>query len=459
MTFYTKRLSEDTDEGVGDEDRLQPSWGNRVQPADDFRVGRNGDHLLVPFECDLCIYKKLRKCYPHEDNPRNQVLEACIRQANLDAFWSRASSTVRANRDKTQLALKLSSSVGLDGPYFHTCYLPPYDHCGYEVAVQMLLASKRPGRHSNEYSQYDTIRKVRTSYSNFARSSAQENSTVTGFGNDKGQAQRLVADPVSSYWFSRFFAGCKRRMGQDWRPNVALSTDLILAILEKVQEINTTGQTTTNPEEHHQWLVFGVYVAITYTLSLRGTEGLLLDVGGVRKYRNDGQNEHFIIALRGKIKGEHADRCHLFPCCIMTSSGIPVRDWVTRLIDLKESLGQVSGPAISNIHGQILTTAKLDLLLVTILEELHDTNIELFPSSLRQNKEDLGTPYQVFRSLRRASDTRALEKNISKTDIEVVNRWHSVEQAKGNRPSRPMHQHYAQAELLVAPFVRYTTAM
>jgi hypothetical protein len=62
--------------------------------------------------------------------------------------------------------------------------------------------------------------------------------------------------------------------------------------------------------------------------------------------------------------------------------------------------------------------------------------------------------HQVFRSFRRSSDTRAIEMNVSKTDIEIVNRWHAVEAAKGNRPNFPMHQHYAQLA-----FLRYTGAM
>jgi hypothetical protein len=452
-------MSEIGGEITQDEDRLQPSWGTRAQPPDDYRVGRNGDHLLTPFECDGCIYKKLRGVAPEHDPQRNELLEACIRQANLDAFWSRATSTVRANRDKTKLALELSEELGLEGPYEHTCYLPAHDHCGYQVAVQMLLASKIPGKHSDEYSQYDTIRKIRTSYSNFARSSAQANAQVLAYTDDRGRAQRWANDPVSSLWFSRFFAGCKRRMGQDWRPNMAFSTEQILAIIEKTKQRINAGNITNNQVEKHQWLVFGTFIVVSYVLSLRGPEGLLLDIEGVRKHQREEEEDYFIIALRGKIKGEHADRCHLFPSCTVTSSGLKVKEWVSCLVELKESLGQVTGPAISDMAGKVLTTNHLDFLLIVILEELFDEQITLFPMSVRTSKDDLGTVYQVFRSLHRASDTRALEQNVSKTDIEIVNRWHGVEQAKGNRPYRQMHQHYAQAELLVAPYVRYTKSM
>jgi hypothetical protein len=307
----------------------------------------------------------------------------------------------------------------------------------------MLLASKRPGRYSDEYTQYDTIRKVRTDFSNFSRSSTQANTTVTAFSDDRGRAQRVVQDPVSSYWFSKFFLGCKRRMGQEWRPNLAMSTEMIKAVLNATFEKAHNDSTQTDVEKQH-WIVFGSYIAISYVLSLRGPEGLLVDLQGLRKYWNQASSEYFIIALRGKVKGEQFERHHLLPCCASTSSGIPVKDWVESLIKTKENNGQLDGPAISDRFGRILTTSELDNRLVAVLEDFFDNQPNLFPSHIRAKRDEIGTSYQVFRSLRRASDTRALEKNISKTDIELVNRWHTLEKSQGNRPQRPMHQHYAQ---------------
>jgi hypothetical protein len=456
--FYVKTLPSDEDENNTGEDanRLQPSWGSKTQAPTDFKVARNGDHLLVPFECDLCVFRKLKRRVPNDADTADTLLLACIRQANLDAFWSRASSTVKANLEKTKLGLELSSLVGLDGPYHHSCFLPGYDHCGYQVAIQMLLASKRPGKYAATHSQYDTIRKVRTAYSNFARASSQANSSVLAFSDDRGKAERIVNDPVSSYWFSKFFAGCRRRMGQDWRPNLALSTELIIEVLNRInQKVIDENQ----PENKHSLVVLGSYIAITYVLSLRGPEGLLLDLAGLRRYQHQVNDHHCIIALRGKVKGEHSDRCHLLPCCLVTSSGIQIKRWVNTLIEVKESMGQHTGPAISDLTRKILTTGYLDFKLVSLLEEVHDEAPHLFPSNIKTNKDEIGNCYQVFRSLRRSSDTRAIEKNISRNDIDTVNRWHGTEQAMGSRPYRPMYQHYAQVDLLIKPFLRYTSAM
>jgi len=46
---------------------------------------------------------------------------------------------------------------------------------------------------------------------------------------------------------------------------------------------------------------------------------------------------------------------------------------------------------------------------------------------------------------------------VDQKDIEIVNRWRTVEQAKRVRPSRPMYQHYAQLDQLIQLFLRYTS--
>jgi hypothetical protein len=306
------------------------------------------------------------------------------------------------------------------------------------------------------YRQYDTIRKVRTAFSNFSRSSTQANISVTAFSDDKGKADRLVYDPVSSYWFGKFFLGCRRRMGQDWRPNLALSTELIVGMLDKVNE-RAADDSQLSLEEKHDWIVFGTYVMVTYVLSLRGPEGLLVDLDGLRRNMNKWTHNYLIVALRGKVKGEHMDRCHLLPCCVLTSSGIEVR--VTRLVNIKQLTGQVNGPAISDSHGKIYTTSWLDDKMVSVLEDMYEENQSAFPAIIRGNKDKIGNVYQVFRSLRRSSDTQAIEEKVARTDIKTINRWHGTEQAMGNRPHRPMYQHYAQMDLLLKPYLRNTEAM
>ena len=153
-----KALDEYEDlENPSEREQLQVAWGKKHEPEDEFHYGRNGDHCLVPFECDTCVFVKLQGRLPDITNSVDELLLACIRRVNLDAFWSRSKHTVRGNREKISLSLKFSEAVGLRGLYVVDGPLPSFDHCGYEVAIDTILYSRCPGVHSNEYTQFDTI--------------------------------------------------------------------------------------------------------------------------------------------------------------------------------------------------------------------------------------------------------------------------------------------------------------
>jgi hypothetical protein len=49
-------------------------------------------------------------------------------------------------------------------------------------------------------------------------------------GDQKGQYKQFSTD-----WFYRLIKGVHIRMGQDWRPNKALSIDLLLSMLESTK--------------------------------------------------------------------------------------------------------------------------------------------------------------------------------------------------------------------------------
>jgi hypothetical protein len=169
VKFPVKKKALNKYEELDDPDereRLQVAWGKKHVPEDKFHFGRNGDHCMVPFECDMCIFCKLRDRSPDVTDPADELLLACIRRIKLDAFWSRSKHTIRGNREKVSLSIELSKTVGLEGLYIVDGALPDFDHCGYEVTIDMVLYSWCPGSHLKEYTQFDTIRKLRSAYSN-----------------------------------------------------------------------------------------------------------------------------------------------------------------------------------------------------------------------------------------------------------------------------------------------------
>jgi hypothetical protein len=68
--------------------------------ADDperFKLARDGDHLMCPFQCDGCHFQNLKKRTPVALDT-DGVLLLCIWRANLDALWAREPATVHSNR-------------------------------------------------------------------------------------------------------------------------------------------------------------------------------------------------------------------------------------------------------------------------------------------------------------------------------------------------------------------------
>jgi hypothetical protein len=109
--------------------------------------GHNGDFLVTPFQCDLCIFWNLHKRNPIA-TPQDDLLLCCIRRINLDAMWRRESAMVASKVRGARQMVTMWHQVGLTpvfppiGPY------PVSDLFGYRGAIVMVLKSLDPGRYA-----------------------------------------------------------------------------------------------------------------------------------------------------------------------------------------------------------------------------------------------------------------------------------------------------------------------
>ena len=152
------------------------------------------------------------------------------------------------------------------------------------------------------------------------------------------------------------------------------------------------------------------------------------------------------------------DRTHLLPCVPLTGSGVNVKTTIERLLLSKRQRGFKDGPAILDENGKIYRMKDLDNMLHDVMGSIFEDEKHLFPEDIK-SMDDVCKFYQCFRSFRMASDTRALEMKVPSPDIDIVNRWRKVEAGGGRRPGFTMQQHYAQFDLLLQPFLRYTSVM
>ena len=134
-----------------------------------FMVGRDGDHLMNPFQCELCHFRNIQGRNPNLKSEANRALQEHFRRVSLDAFWSREPSTVRHNLGLIKRAAR--SEVKFDcnnklipalGPH------PLMDKPGMGACVLVLDKSMDKGRYDPTV-QWETFRKMRSTLTNIGQ--------------------------------------------------------------------------------------------------------------------------------------------------------------------------------------------------------------------------------------------------------------------------------------------------
>jgi len=419
-----------------------------------FTCGRDGDHLVTPFQCDLCIFRLLKGRDPRPTSHQDGYLQCCIRQMNLDALWISESSTVNGHRSAFKLGMRILQDMGIPPPYPHMGPYPMEDTFGYTIAIQMLLKSLEPGNRGREYQQFVMIKKLRSAYSGVYYASARGVAEGASYGKGRNQSFYMRC-PTDSPWFIKFYNGCKKWMGKDLDANVALSGD---GVRECLREILQAAQAEGDDRVQKHYLCVGAYVAITYTASLRGHETFFMDLAGVRRYLSTGlahrTQPHVVAALMGRFKGETGEKYHLIPLPVVTNSGIKVGQWMEALFAIRAAEGRYNGPAFCDEDGGVARSRDFEATFIEMLERVQARRPDVFAPGERISKT-----HGISRSLWKGSNTEAKAANISQPDIDAMNRWRKVERAAGRQPSFNMHEHYSEVRMMLRTLLCYPQAL
>jgi hypothetical protein len=415
------------------------------------RRGRDGDNLICPFQCDLCWFRNLQKRDPMPANDRDTLLLCCIRRANLDALWGRESHTVDATLRAAKQLVRVWKQVGLEpdfpalGPY------PVGDSVGFRVAVGMLLKSLEPGRHCRDHQQFETIRKLRAGFANMYMASVEGASSLRTVGGDRVK-HFLTTSPTQSTWFERFSAGCLRRMGQEVHQDWAIPLPALHALMELLEQ---EWSVATGQRELSLCASIGAYSVIAFCGSFRGNEVFLTDLHGLRKYCVELQGQEYVIVpLLGRFKGEMHARYHLTPLAAQTNSGLQVRRWIERLVQVREQEGRWHGPAFCGPTGEIAEAYEYESALIARLLAVQEKSPEIIGPEVNIT-EDFG----ISRSFRRGSTSTARVRGIDDKQVELINRWRKFEQARGRQPALPMKEHYSDIKILIPELVKYSQGL
>ena len=287
-------------------------WKRKKQ-LDRFKVARDGDSFMTPFQCDLCVFHNLQHREPDLRLEEDWWCFVAIRRVILDSFWAREPRTVSGNGATLRRSLKFARKAGLRRLYRNPGPMPLEDHCGYGVAISMVLASLEGGKHCADHTQFDTIRNYSAAFSNHFRTTADGSGLVLVMGDEDGKRKHFSSCPTKSEWFARFLSGCKLRMGQDVRQNQALGPKVVKAMLDLILEEITEITETTHPDKAAQesnqarvrlLVTVGAFVAVGFVGSFRGNEPFMIDLDALRKWLPrgiDGEDGSRIICDRAFI--------------------------------------------------------------------------------------------------------------------------------------------------------------
>jgi hypothetical protein len=114
-----------------------------------FQEGRDGDHLMYPFQCEDCHFININARLPNQDNPADALILCCMRRVNLDRFWAQERSTVYSNMLEGRRFLANQKLLGINSASLPPRGLfPKKDIMGIGVAAGLLLRSLDKGQNA-----------------------------------------------------------------------------------------------------------------------------------------------------------------------------------------------------------------------------------------------------------------------------------------------------------------------
>ena len=424
-----------------------------------YQVGVNGAFLLVPFQCDLCWFRNIHKRDPDRRSYVDCRLMGYIRRANLDAIWSRSPSTIGNTKSGIANLIMAWKELGLPidlpalGPW------PVADKMGFMLAIGQLRYSQRPGSNRDSHLQFDSVRKLRTSYAHVhqvGRLAAEPDAIA--FKGLKGEALTVSDCPSDSRWYQMFMRGLLIRMGRQVESNWGLDYRILLKILFNLEEEFNSDECT--PARKRNITMLGSYLVITFVCALRGNEGFLVESDGLQRMIDVGRDEeeaelqHVVIPLLGRFKNEDGEKWHVMVAVNRSNSGIEIRLWIERLVKLLVIERRGMGPAFCTRKGETLDYSTMNGWFIKEVEEVQKAEATLVDQTI-----EIGDHYSIFRSLRKGSTARATDMNVSETVIDLHNRWRSLERTGGQRTTKSMRTYYTDLRTAIRSRLTYSRAL
>lgn len=403
-----------------------------------FKSARAGDHLMCPFQCDLCHFRNIHKRDPVRGIGKDARLLMAIRRANLDSFWARSEHTVTGNRNGAKQLMRIASdNLGIGGLIFPE--MGPHkleDNWGMGVATCILEKTLEPGLYGPNV-QFSTARKLRSGFAN-AWGASQHALTMGVMARDKMKTF-VTQCPTFSLWFERFISGMHSRMGDIRRPDTAISGKVMHQLMKRV---DVDFYDTEDVLLQRFVIRAGYFFLAAYLGSLRGEEVPRV----LRKHFCELNVEalasttpHCVLPLYGRFKNDKGvPRCYLFRITAKSKSGLNMEKWTRRIMESEARSETVY--LFANLNGSKESGAIYEPYLFAKLKAIQEEERGLIPKSL-----EVAEAYGISRSFRRGSVTEAgnaPNDECNDMDIRRNNRWRSEDRAGTREAGLDMLQLY-----------------
>jgi hypothetical protein len=244
-------------------------------------------------------------------------------------------------------------------------------------------------------------------------------------------------------------------MGDDRRPDSALSRDVMLLMMELIDRDFKNSRV----EIRRKYIArAALFFLSTYLGGLRGEEVPRV----IRKYfvllneeSFNHQTPHCVLPLYGRFKSEGGmARCFMLRIACKTKHGFNMRLWVERVMELEKAGTTLY--LFSDAQGRKESPSyTYESYFFSLLKEIQECRRELIPSII-----DVEDAYGLSRSGRRGGTTgaqNAPNSECSKEDIERNNRWRKMDSAGTRQPGMSMIQLYTDTLHAVEADLRFSS--
>ena len=412
---------------------------------------------MCPFQCDHCHFVNIQGRAPGARR-EDETLLACIRRANLDAMWSRESATVKANLREHGKMMTSSEQLGIENPYPERGPFPEEDSFGMTLACACLMRSLDGGINA-ETIQFETMRKLRSHYSNFVHTTPGGTGMAAMAGD---RSSTFFSNSASnSYWFRRFMQGVHKRMGDVWIPDRALTIDEVLHMFILLEEDWDEQKNDLNGRL--ETALMACAILGSFGNGFRGEEVIRAELGEIRKYWVEALSHpsapHVPWVMAGRFKQLVGEKMYFQPMAIRSRSGIQYKLWMQRMIEAYAQFGIASGPVFrvtgKGPNGKVrrANVGDLNPPFHDLLRRVQERWPHVIPPSV-----NVGDEFGFRRSGRRGATKSALNQEVPTEVIEANNGWRKFMRSKGMLPNMSMVERYSDAKASVVTLIKFTAA-